>query len=907
MIYFISESYSLCLYQMISVKHTKALQLLFFAVLLALSSCSLFKKDKKNNLPQVSTSVEEIRKVYHATKTRKNDLIHTRLEVSLDWAKRELQGKATLTLQPYFYPTKQVELDAKGMMIKEVSLLDSAGTKKKLVYKYDDKTLNIQLDKEYKRNQAYKIYIEYIAQPENLLEKKIIEKEDQKGLFFINADQKNKIKAKEMWTQGEPESNSCWFPTIENTSEKMTQEIYFTVDEQYVTLSNGLLLSSKSNGDGTRTDYWKHDLPHAPYLVMIAAGDFYVQKDRSGEIPMSYYVEHKDSADVMAVFGNTPEMIQFFSKKLGVPYPWPKYSQMIVRDFVAGAMENTSAVLHAEYVMRSKNELLDSDHEDHISHELFHHWFGDLVTCESWANLPLNESFANYSEYLWIDYKYGREAADYHFVKDLEGYLMESREKKEDLIRYDYKSIDDMFDAHSYNKGGCVLHMLRNYVGDDAFFAALKDYLESNKYKSAEIANLRMSFEKVTGEDLNWFFNQWFLSKGHPVLDISYTYNSASDSIAVSISQKQDFTLSPVFRLPVDIDIYSGAKPMRHKVWLENKSQVFNLPADGKPEWVSIDADKILLCEKTETKNSEEWAFQFAKGKNLIDRYDALAYIIQEKNTPPAVKNDVLIQALKDPFWANRYYALAELDLSNDTLKGELMDVVFKMAVKDSKSLVRSMAIKQIRANFTFEEAETVLKKTLNDSSNLVVASTLRAYYILKGEKNRDEALAIIKTKEFPIQEYITLTIADIYSEQKNDDYYSYYTNTLPYFEAYEQAELVNLFADYLEKQSEKIFFSGLDSLYNIATSDEDTEVRKAAVIGMKKLKTRYDKRIKDLEKDLADNKKITATSYDAKQMQEKIDLLKKQIVKIEEKVAKAIASEKNKELQDFYKSEEAK
>ncbi|MFM7021438.1 MAG: M1 family metallopeptidase [Flavobacteriales bacterium] len=888
--------------RMLQLRHSKSNLLILLVLLLGLASCELFRKQKMEE-PVIKLQEKEIPKVYHASKTRKNDLLHTKLEVSLDWSKRELCGKATLSIKPYFYPVKQLELDAKGMIIREIALIDSTGAKKKLTYRYDDKVLNIQLDKEYKRNQEYKIYIDYIAQPEKLLEKKVIEKEDHKGLFFINPDGSNKIKQKEMWSQGEPESNSCWFPTIEATNEKTTQEILFTVDEKMVTLSNGLLISSKSNGDGTRTDHWKHDLPHAPYLVMIAAGDFYVQKDQSGTLPMAYYVEHKDSADALATFGNTPEMIQFFSKKLGVPYPWPKYSQMIVRDFVAGAMENTSAVLHAEYVMRSKRELLDFDHEDHISHELFHHWFGDLVTCESWANLPLNESFANYSEYLWIDYKYGREAADYHYVKDLEGYLMEAQDKQEDLIRYYYSSIDDMFDAHSYNKGGCILHMLRHYVGDDAFFAALKDYLESNKYQSAEIHNLRMSFEKVTGEDLNWFFNQWFLDKGHPVLDISYTYNAASDSLTVNIEQQQD-TSAPVFRIPIDIDVYTGAKPKRHTIWLTDRKQSFSFASDGKPEWVSVDADKVLTAQKIEHKSSEEWAFQYAKGKNFIDRYDALAYILQEKTTPAELKKTVVVQALKDPFWANRYYALSELDLKDTVLKGEVMDLVFKMATKDPKSLVRSLAVKQIRANYTLEEADVVLKKSLNDSSYLVVASTMKAYYLMKDKDHKEEALAIIRKQNFPTDEYITtMTIGDIYAEQMDEQYYNFYVQHIPYFENDEQAELVNLFASYLELQNEKTFFAGLDSLYNIATTDEDKVVRKAAVLGMDKLKIRYDKRIKDLERDLADNKQIAKSSVDAKQMQAKLDRLKQEIIKIEAKVAKAVAAEKDKELLEEYKS----
>ena len=898
MIYFISESYSLCLWEMWLVKQIKTLSAISIAFLLILTSCHLFKKKTKiADVVRVSASNEAAEIVYHASKTRKNDLLHTRLEVAFDWSKHELTGKATLSLQPYFYPVKQIDLDAKGFVIKELSLIDSLGVKKKLTYRYDDKVLHIQLDKEYKRTQTCKLYIEYVAQPDKLLDRKIIDKEDQKGLFFINADGSNANKPKEMWSQGEPESASCWFPTIDATNEKMTQEIFITVDEKMVSLSNGLLQFSTLNGDGTRTDCWKQELQHAPYLAMIAVGDFHVEKDQSGDLPMAYYVEQKDAADAKAVFGNTPEMIQFFSKTLGVPYPWTKYSQMIVRDFVAGAMENTTAVLHAEYVMRSKKELLDYDHEDHISHELFHHWFGDLVTCESWANLPLNESFANYSEYLWIDHKYGRDAADYHYVKDLEGYIQESRDKKECLIRYDYSSIDDMFDAHSYNKGGCVLHMLRHEIGDEAFFAALKDYLESNKFQSAEIHNLRMSFEKITGEDLNWFFNQWFLSKGHPVLDIAYTFDALSDSISVTIQQLQNKDDVPLFRMPIDIDIYTGAKPKRHKVWLENSTQIFKLPCDGKPEWVSIDADKILLCEKIEHKSPEEWAFQYSKGKNFIDRYDAFAYLLEEKNST-AQKNDAIVLALNDPFWANRQIALSELNM-NDTLKGELMDVLFKMAAKDPKSLVRSAAIKQIRANYTLEEAEPLLKKTFNDSSNLVVASTIRAYYLLK----KEEALPLFKAKEFPVEEFITATLSDIYSQQKDDSYYAYFTKIIPQFEGDAQAELVTLFADYLCKQNEEIFFAGLDSLSNIATSDEDKAVRRAAVFGMNQLKTRYNKRIKDLERDLLDNKNITKKSYDAQQMQDKLDRLKKEIVKIDAKVAAAIAKEKDKELLDEYET----
>ncbi len=876
--------------------------LLPFTLAVFASACQLLQQKKSTVVPPQTPIVSEKRPVYHAARTLKQDLVHTVLDLRFNWQSKEVYGKATLTLKPYFYATKTLELDAKGMIIKEVSLLDSLGNKKKLTYKYNDKTIAIQLDKEYKRTESYKIFIDYTAQPEKLLEKKLIAEDKEKGLFFVYADGNNPHKPKQIWSQGEAESSSCWFPTIEATAEKMTQEVYITVDNQFQTLSNGLLKSSTKNSDGTRTDYWKQDLPHSTYLVMVAVGEFAVIKSQWNKIVLEYYVEHKDSADALAVFGNTPEMLTFFSQKLGVPYPWEKYSQMIVREFHWGAMENTSAVIHAPYVMRSKKELLDEDHEDVIAHELFHHWFGDLVTCESWANLPLNESFATLGECLWIDHKYGKDEGDYHRLLDLQAYLDEAQSKKERLVRYNYSFIDDMFDRHSYQKGSLVLHMLRNYVGEEAFFAAVQDYLESNKFKSTEMAQLRMSFEKITGEDLNWFFNQWFFTKGHPMLDIAYRYDKVSDSISVVVEQTQPLLESSVYRFPIDIDVYSGGKPKRSRVWMTNKCDTFRVIANGEPEWVSIDADKVLLCEKNERKSTSEWLTQFEKSKNIIDRYDAFEHVLAD-TTPKRIKDDFLVTALNDKFWAIKLMALDHLSADttlSDSLLTDVMDKTFKLAVKDPKSHVRAAAIRFIRKNYSFEEAEPVLKKTFNDSSNYVVASTIRAYSNYK----KEEAYDIIKQKEQPYAEWVSLTLGDIYKSYKNkEEIYSFYTNAIAHYEGARQAQLVEHFGMYLVKQKKEIFFKGLDSLYNIATSDDDVEVRKEAVLAMVGLRGYYDARMADLQRDINDNKDTKKGSFDAKQMQEKLDKLKEERKKIEDKINLAIAKEKDKELAQFYKN----
>ncbi|MEO6758248.1 MAG: M1 family metallopeptidase, partial [Saprospiraceae bacterium] len=348
---------------------------------------------------------------YNPSHTFEQDLIHTKIEISFDWAKKHALGKATLTLRPWFYATDIATLDAKNFDIKSVNF---DGKTEQLKYDYNNEQLVVHLGKTFTRTEEFKLAITYVAKPderESIGGSAAITQD--KGLYFINADGADPTKPKQIWTQGETESNSFWFPTIDKPNERCTQEMYITVEDKYKTLSNGLLISSKKNADGMRTDYWKMDKPHAPYLFMMAIGEYAVVHDKWRGIDVDYYVEPKYEKDARAIFPNTPDLLEFYSTTLGYPYPWPKFSQVIVRDYVSGAMENTTAVIFGEYVQKTKRELLD-DHrtnESVVAHEMFHHWFGDLVTCESWSNLTLNEGFANYSEYLWFEHKYGRDEA----------------------------------------------------------------------------------------------------------------------------------------------------------------------------------------------------------------------------------------------------------------------------------------------------------------------------------------------------------------------------------------------------------------------------------------------------------------------------------------------------------------
>ena len=333
--------------------------------------------------------------IYRKEREKVNNIVHTKLRVNFNFEKKELNGEEWLTLKPHFYPTNKVVLDAKAMLIHIVSL-----DGENLDFTYDGKHLIIDLQNEYTKEESYTLYIKYTARPEKVKEKGSVAISAAKGLYFINPTGSDPNKPTQIWTQGETEASSCWFPTIDSPNQKTSQEIYITVPNRFKTLSNGLLISEEVKG-ANRTDYWKFNEKHAPYLFFMGIGEYEVIEDVYKNIPVNYYVEKKYASLAREIFGLTPEMIGFFENKLGVSYPWSKYSQIVARDYVSGAMENTTAVIHGESAYQLKGQLIDENRQENtIAHEIFHHWFGNLVTTESWSNLALNESFANYSQYL---------------------------------------------------------------------------------------------------------------------------------------------------------------------------------------------------------------------------------------------------------------------------------------------------------------------------------------------------------------------------------------------------------------------------------------------------------------------------------------------------------------------------
>lgn len=792
---------------------------IFYSALLFISACGVKKGEPKNTevvVTETTTETNEAiipteRPIYRATETILTDLIHTKLEVNFDWSQSRMNGVATISAKPHFYASDSLILDAKGMEIKGVKLGE-----KELKYTYDGAFLKIQLDKKYTRNDQYTVVISYVAKPDERETGGSAAITSDKGLYFINPKGEEKGVMPQIWTQGETEASSVWFPTIDSPNAKTTQEIFITVDDKYATLSNGKLISQKKNSDGTRTDHWKQELPHAPYLFMMGIGEFKVVKDsytrpNGTKMEVNYYVEPEWESSAKAIFGETPAMIKYFSDLLGYEYPWDKYHQIVVRDYVSGAMENTGAVIFGDYVYKNERELLDANDQSTIAHELFHHWFGDLVTCESWSNLPLNESFANYSQYLWDEFRYGLDEADYQAEQEADGYYQSSQMSGyHNLIWFDYDDKEQMFDGHSYNKGGRILHMLRNYLGDEAFFAGIKHYLKVNQFKPAEFHQLRLSFEEVSGEDLNWFFDQWFLGSGHPILNFSQETDASRSVVKLKIQQKQNLELSPIYKLPMEVAIFDSNGKHLHKIVVDQLEQTFELPYNGTLKCVIFDHQQMLLAKVREEKPQDQSIYQYYNGERWRSRRDGL--LAGTKGKGPQVQQ-LILDALNDRFWQMRLLAIekcVKLEAENKE-KGLLL--VRNLALNDPNSQVRSAALNYMSNNANGSGNEEVyIDRISNDRSYLVISTALRSL----GKLNPDKAIELAKPLENERSSKMLTGVAQLYGGFGGKEVYPFFEKSLngTQLQGFDQLSVLNSLTYFVSRHDVEIADKAF-TLYN--------------------------------------------------------------------------------------------
>ena len=746
--------------------------------------------------------------------TKYFDLIHTDLKLQPIWENHQLKGEAVLSLVPHFYSQSKITLDAKSFNLSKVACIQGKQILP-LNYDYDRRKLTIQLGKTYHRKDTLRLVIHYIANPDSVVTFAGKAISDEKGMYFINTNQEKKGVDMHLWTQGETEANSAWFPTLDHPSQKHSQRIAVTYDKNLVSLANGKMTSTKQNPDGTKTDVWEQKLPHSVYLSVLVIGNFKIVKDKWRNKEVSYYMEPKYESMARPIFGRTPEMIAFFSKKLGVDFPWDKYSQVIVHDFVSGAMENTSAVTFNTMFQKDMRELVDDNDDETIAHELFHHWFGDLCTCKDWAHLTLNESFANYSEYLWHEYKYGMDEAQAYWYRDLGGYMASSSRKRESLIRYDYGKPDDMFDVITYQKGGKILHMLRKYIGDEAFFAGLKLYLTRFAYKTAEYHDLRTVMEEITGEDLRWFFDQWYLKGGHPTLTTSYLVKN--DTITLHLVQKHNFDTGFIYRLPLDVKILSDSGISSSRILFNKRKDSFQFIAKGF-QGIIPDGENALVGYKAETKTIDEWIFILKNSDQYLDQAAAMRKLGQKKSKEEV--RDAVYESLSSDKPRIRGLAIDLIDEEWLSKSPKWNKKLIEIAENDKRGANRADAIEKLGANISLEDYKELFIKAMEDSSYLVEENAFRIYAKIDSSGALERAKKMIFSNSYNI---LSASFS-IISKTKDTTLLPLFSQAIDHASGYKLLAIYSHLGRFITTMSDEVYLPRVESFKKLASSSKETE-----------------------------------------------------------------------------------
>lgn len=825
------------------------IRLSLLSVALLLVACS-GSRQLPASPPAAATSKTDPRKQQEAYEAKPNriwDLVHTRLELQPQWGSREIDGKATLFLHPHFYPTDSLVLDAKMMLVKQVGRIRAQGDTLLIPFRYDSSTIRLKLDTVFHRDNELVLWIDYTGRPDLRTGDGSRAIRGEKGLYFINPDGKDPNKPTQLWSQGETAHNSVWFPTLDVPNQKMTQEIYLTVDTSFVTLSNGLLLSQQLNGNGTRTDYWKQSLPTPPYLTMIGVGRWSVTRERWNNIELSYYTDPAYAPYARRIFGKTAEMLDFFSEKLGYPFVWEKYAQVCVHEYISGAMENATAVVHGTGIQQDPRQQLDYDYEDVIAHELIHHWFGDLVTCASWSNVVLNEGFANYGEYLWREHAYGSDDADRLNTEDLSSYLAATSKSDPPAVRYRYEDAEDLFDAVSYNKGGRILHLLRRQIGDDAFFASLKLYLQRHAFGNAEVDDFRQAVEEVTGEDLHWFFDQWYFRPGRPILNVDYAWDESARTMSVMLEQQQSMEEHAPYRLPMLIDVYTVNGRKSVPVDFNSAKQTIRIPLEQAPELVNVDADKRILCTRRDNKPKEWLPYQYAHGPRYYDRWEAVSKLSENYEVGSA-GGKTIFSALQDPYWRIRKKAVESIGSWMQSRADTALPAVKRLATGDPESAVRSEAWRSLRRFAEYDDYAELVPSGLRDSSYEVCA---KVFELLK-EKDPTLAAQQAPQLENDSGNAILEVMAAYFATDEQSDRIGWYTRALRQAKGYTRYGIVNNFGKYLSAQHDPDRQrQGADQLEQLARNATGRYFRSAAVSALRSLKSTVESRTNTLDKEL--------------------------------------------------------
>jgi aminopeptidase N len=648
-------------------------------------------------------------------RSRDYDLQHSRIALRFDLDQKKVIGDVTHSLTILRDSTAKVIFDSAGLTIQSVTVNKSSAK-----FETKDDKLIIPLTTAAHAGEKFDVTIRYEAKPT-------------KGLYFILPDKDYPDRPKQIWTQGESEDTRYYLPTYDYPNDRLTTETILTVPANWITVANGKLINVSEAANGMKTWTWKESVPSSTYLITVVAGEFQEVKDSWRGIPVTYYAP-KGRGDRLSVnYARTPQMIELFSRKLGVDYPWEKYAQSMVDDFVAGGMENSSATTNTSNSLQHPKLAAEflTGQDELISHELGHQWFGDLVTCKDWGDIWLNEGFATFMETVWTESHFGKDQADYERWQNAHQWFEEANLYAKPIVRHDFNDSGE-FDGNAYTKGGWVLYMLRHQLGEDAFYRSLKHYLEVNRGKNVVTADLAKAIEESTHTNVDQFFSQWLYGAGAPKFDLSYKFDDAKHEVALTIKQMQKVEGHVgLFWIPTEVEITTASGPRLFPITISNEKDTaaFTFPADSAPLMVLFDKGSHVLKFADFHKDKKEWLYQLKNAPDLADRADAIAALGKLKG------DDEVVAALgntlmNDKAWGIRANAAEALgQLGGSTASKQLLD-----ALNTAKEpWVRNRVVSTL-ANFKDDPAVVAKLTSIagDDSSYRARAAALQALGRLK-------------------------------------------------------------------------------------------------------------------------------------------------------------------------------
>lgn len=714
------------------------------------------------NLVAASDPVEDLRQsfVQEAAKkkplppvryipSREYDLRHVALDLRFDWNAEQAYGTATLTFTPLLANTKTATFNAALAAVNSVKLADGKALQFKM--DADKETLVVELDRAYQPNQTITIAIDYRSG-----KPKGGSPVGGAALTFIKPNDRDANRPRQIWTQGQPENNRYWFPSFDHPSDFRTSELRATVEKQFMVISNGKLVSNVENKDNTRTVHWKMDVPYTNYLTSLIVGEYAAVDGKYQDIPVQSFVYPNELAAGKATTGRLPQMVAAFSEVTGLKYPYNKYVQTMVKDF-GGAMENITATTMTDTIIQDERALLTGDTEDIQAHELAHQWFGDYVTCRDWSDIWLNESWATFMEVVWEEKSDGREEALLQNKEHQDAYFNTWRQgTRRPVVTKNYGDPDAVFDTYAYPRGGATLFMLRSQLGEDNFWRAVNYYLNKHAHQPVTTDDFRAAIEESTGQSMDVFFDQWIYKMGHPIFEISKSYDAASKTLKLNVKQTQkrdetsDYPQVEFFQTPVDIEIGTAAGTKVERVQIAAlPEQTVSIPVQSEPTLVNWDFQNALIDEVKFNKSIDELAYQLKNDADVMGRMWALTELrtksrsadVSEADKQKAlaalsavVSSDKVWQIRRDavnalappaPQGAGAVLAQISGNLPKPNFSPETINILLA-AAKDERANVRQSAISQLGRLRDAKYADT-FSASLNDRSYSVIEAAANA------------------------------------------------------------------------------------------------------------------------------------------------------------------------------------